>query len=523
MIEDFHFLRPAWLLAIPAAALLLWVIRNREDIRKRWGGVIAPHLLDHLVVDRRGLWRVRPVHLTVAAIVLGGLAAAGPTWERERPPFVEDKAPLAIVVDLSPTMDAIDVAPSRIERAKLKVRDLLALRPGARTAVYAYGATAHQVLPLTEDAALVTTYVDAFATRLMPPGNGKDTAKALAAAEAGLSREDTPGTILFLTDGVEGRGADAMRAYAGEHEIMVLGIGTPEGGPVKTGKDTFLAGPGGARVFAKLDVDALKALKGAGVKVATITPDDADVQWIARRVQTHLQQKLTDEKARWKDVGWWLVIPIALCGALWFRRGWTIRWATAFAGAALGLAFTTLPQHAHAADLLSPFLTPDQEGRLAFERGDFASAAERFTDPLWKGAAYYRAGKFDDAVDAFARSDTDRGWFNQGNALAKLGKYPAAVACYQEALKRRPGWPEATRNLELVRKLVPPDKKDEDGEEGTNQKPDEVKFDDKGKQGKKGQVEARRLDAEMWMRNIQATPADLLARKFALEAKGAKP
>src|SRR4029078_11881676 len=124
------------------------------------------------------------------------------TWQRQRPPFVEDKAPLALVIDLSPTMDAIDITPSRLDRVKLKVQDILKRRPGARTDVFVYAGSAHMVLPLTEDAGLVNTYVAALQTRIMPVA-GNDTAKALKAAEQGLAREDVPGTILFLTDGVE--------------------------------------------------------------------------------------------------------------------------------------------------------------------------------------------------------------------------------------------------------------------------------------------------------------------------------
>jgi Ca-activated chloride channel family protein len=121
-------------------------------------------LLDHLVVGRTERRRLRPVHLTALLMALGSIAVAGPTWEREKPPFVQDQAPLAIAIDLSQTMDAIDVSPTRLERAKLKVRDLLRLRQGARTAIFAYAGSAHMVLPLTEDAHLIETYVDSLAT-----------------------------------------------------------------------------------------------------------------------------------------------------------------------------------------------------------------------------------------------------------------------------------------------------------------------------------------------------------------------
>lgn len=509
---EFHFLRPAWLLALPVALILAWIVARREDVRSRWRGLIEPQLLDHLVVDPRARWRVRPVYVTVAAIIVGAVAAAGPTWKKERPPFVEDKAPLAIAIDLSQAMDAIDVTPSRLERAKLKVHDLLALRPGARTALFAYAGSGHLVLPLTDDAALIGTYLDALATNLLPPGEHKDTARALRVVDESLARETVPGTILFLTAGVEPAAFDAFEHHRGTNDVMVLGIGTSQGGPVRTGPESFLEDATGRRVFTRLDVQGLRRLKQAGVKVATSTVDDSDVKWVERHVQTHLAQRQSEAATRWQDEGWWLTLPIGLLGALWFRRGWTVSWVTVIL---LVLGASARP--ARAADLLDPWLTPDQQGRLYFERGDYARAAAHFVDPMWKGVALYRAGEFAAALDAFALVDTPESYYDQGNALARLGKYPEAVKSYEQALKGRPDWPEAKHNLALVRKLIPPPKKEDYGE-APSLPPDQIKFDELGKKGKLGTVKmSARQTADMWMRNIQTSPAQLLRRKFALE------
>jgi Ca-activated chloride channel family protein len=516
MIGDFHFLRPEWLWGFAAAAALFWVVSRREDVRARWGAIIAPHLLDHLIVGSRRYRRLRPVHLTVALMALGSIAAAGPTWEREKPPFVEDKAPLALAIDLSQTMDAIDVSPTRLERAKLKVRDLLALRQGARTAIFAYAGSAHMVLPLTDDANLIETYVDSLATGLMPVP-GKDTAKALAVIDGALANEETPGTILFMTDGVEPHAFDAFKIHAGKNEILVLGIGTAEGGPVKTGRDEFLAGPAGGRVIAKLDIDGLNKLKfTAGVQVATVTLDDSDVRWVVRQAQSHLQRREADSETRWNDVGWWFTIPIVLFGALWFRRGWTIRWASMLA------LWVMLGSHNNASAAewryADAWLTADQQGRFAYDRGNYAAAADRFSDPMWRGTALYRAGRYDEAIDAFAGVDSAESYFDQGNALAQLGKLAPAVAAYQEALKRNPDFIAARANLDLIKGLIPAKKDDDQEAQDPNQKPDEIKFDEQGKNGKRGVVKAAQQNAEIWMRNIQTSPAQLLRRKFAIEA-----
>ncbi|QBY54288.1 VWA domain-containing protein [Cupriavidus oxalaticus] len=536
-LADFHFLRPWWLLALVPAVLLVWAVRRRGDVRRRWRDAIAPHLLDALMVGERRRLAIRPVHLTALLLALGAIALAGPAWERERPPFLDDKAPLAIAIDLSPTMDAIDVTPTRLERAKLKVKALLARRDGGRTAIWAYAGSTHLVLPLTDDAMLLQTFVDALQTRIMP-APGRDTALALRTIDAALAQEEVPGTILFLTDGVETAAVRAFktRAGSGRSQPVVLAIGTERGGPLRSGTDGFVE-KDGVRVFARMDTAALKRFgEDTGVPVATFTPDsDDDVAWVQRHVQSHLAQKQSADNTRWKDEGWWLTVPIALLGVLWFRKGWTVRWITGvLLAVALAAPQQALRAQAPAPDAEAPrasrfvdlWLTHDQQGRRAFERGDFAAAAALFDDPMWRGVAQYRAGQYAQAVQSFALIDSPESDFNQGDALARMGKYKDAAARYREALKRRPQWPAATANLALMEKLAAKAEKPKEGEEPPDIKPDEVKYDSESRppegEGKKlemGAVES----AETWMRAIQTTPTELLQRKFALQQGQAQP
>jgi Ca-activated chloride channel homolog len=134
-------------------------------------------------------------------------------------------------------------------------------------------------------------------------------------------------------------------------------------------------------------------------------------------------------------------------------------------------------------------------------------------------------GDFDDALNAFALSDSAEAWYNQGDTLALLGKYPEAVEAYRQALERRHPWAEAQENMGLVKSLIPkPSAKKDDEEEhelAPNLPPDQIKLDNKGKQGKKIAMKAN-LDpktiADIWMRNIQTTPADFLRQRFAVQA-----
>lgn len=327
--SQFHFLRPLWLLGIAGALALVVLVRRRHSLEMQWKGIIAPHLLSHLKVGTGGRFGVRPVDAVAFALVLLSIAVAGPSWEREPSPFVEDTSPLVIAVDLSLSMDAIDVAPTRLERAKQKIRDLLKQRKGARTGLLVYAGSAHMVLPPTDDPAVLETFVTELATNIMPVP-GKDPAGALALADEMLSREETPGTILFVTDGIPKEHFSAFVDHKEQSpdQVMILGVGTSKGGPVMTAEGRFATDAAGRRIVAKLDVEGLKTLADeAGVWVATVTVDEEDVERLQRGVQSHLQSAISeDENARWKDAGYWLIWPVMLLALAWFRKGWTVRW-----------------------------------------------------------------------------------------------------------------------------------------------------------------------------------------------------
>ena len=329
-VSNFHFIRPLWLLALIPAGLLSWAHWRRLDPTKRFGHLVAPHLARHLITTSGRAARLRPVLLLLPVWFLATLAVAGPTWRRETSPFTEDQAVMIVALDLSQTMNASDVQPSRLERAKQKIRDLLHQRQGARTGLVVYAGSAHMVMPPTDDASALETYLESITTSIMPlPGRASD--EALALASDMLQREPAPGTLLFVTDNIgEPDQIDAFAEYARQSrsQIICLSVGTPDGGAIVTEDGKLLTDPSGQPVVAEFNQEGFAALSQLnGVHVVNATVNDSDIRRINRRTASHLVEvQNEDSTRRWVDYGYFLVWPVAALTAFWFRKGWIIQW-----------------------------------------------------------------------------------------------------------------------------------------------------------------------------------------------------
>ncbi|MEJ2140351.1 MAG: hypothetical protein P8Y61_13070 [Gammaproteobacteria bacterium] len=174
---------------------------------------------------------------------------------------------------------------------------------------------------MTDDSDLVKLYLESLSPGIMPR-SGDRPDRALELAMSMLAGESAPGTILFMSDGIDQTYADNFEtAFADStDQLLVLGFGTDLGGPI---------GDSGAKELAPpVDRAGLKAAVDAGRgHYLDASVDDSDVNSLNRRVQRHLVNAIeSDEKLRWRDAGYFLVWPLALMTLLWFRRGWTVQW-----------------------------------------------------------------------------------------------------------------------------------------------------------------------------------------------------
>ena len=327
-IELFHFLRPLWLVAIPLIVLIWWLVHRRATGKGSAGELVAPHLRDALTINRETGNRIRPVDSVAVMTLVLALAAAGPTWEKEPSPWFAETAPLVVAIEVTDSMRAHDLLPTRLDRARFKVLDLIIARTGSRTAIIAYAGSAHIVLPPSTDVDVIKPLLESLDPAIMPVP-GADPTLVLDAAMTLLGDDAVIGTVLFVNDGFDALdvpGLTEFRTRPGTPSLAALVVGTDDGGVALMPDGSPVVADDGGRLDTGIDTAVLRRVSSeAGVPVTRLTSSDDDVRQLMRIIESSLRQA-DDPNARWRDEGWWLLWPATLLALFSFRRGWTMRW-----------------------------------------------------------------------------------------------------------------------------------------------------------------------------------------------------
>jgi len=454
ILHNFHFLRPWWLLAMPLWMLLSYGVWKNRRQGSAWSKLCDPALLTYLLGDaaipaKSGLW--------MATMILGGAlmitALAGPVWQRWPQPVFRAQSGMIIVLDLSRSMLAGDVKPSRLVRARQKVRDILNARTEGQTGLIVFAGSSFDVVPLTNDNRAMTLLLSTLAPDIMPV-QGSNASLALKRAgdmfRRGAIRH---GSVVMLCDGVDAGAVAAARdlARAGDR-VSVLAVGTRQGAPIPD-DGGFMKDRHGNIVMPGVNDQRLAAVASAGHGIFRhISIDNRDVKQLPGLIPSSLAhgasaqnmggQMQTDQ---WREEGPWLLLLVLPLCALAFRRGVFLL---------LIMVPFLMPYPAQAMRWQDMWHTRDQQGQTLMRQHHPAAAAARFKHRQWKAAALYRAGKYSEAAKVLDGLKQPDALYNRGNALAHAGDLAGAVAAYNRALKLDASNADARSNLDLVKKLL---------------------------------------------------------------------
>lgn len=476
--QQFTWLRPTvlWLL-LPLPLLAWWHLRKPLALQS-WQALIAPELLRALRATTTSAAQPPRWGYLALAWCISVLALAGPSFSQQELNTLKLTDALVIVLDLSPSMLAEDIKPSRLQAAHFKILDILSARQEGYTALIAYAGSTHVVAPLSDDANTLAALVPSLTPNIMP----KLGSQAEDAVEQAISllknAQFSGGRIVLFTDEVVPQAAAKIAAAinkASKYQLTIVGVGTEQGAPVPMANGEFIRDASGQVIMNPLPWQDLNRLANdAGAKLLHIQRDAARIESLADAEEKHASRDKTESKVDLpQDHGFWLLPLIVLFAALAFLR----RQYLLPAACVLVLAFAQLsPSYAQTIDQnhsqpdtaveTSPvddnkqqrwrdlWQTPDQQASKALANGDAETAYQRFEDPQWKANAAYATGRYAEAEQLFSQAESASAIYNTANAQAQQGKLQEAIANYQRALELDPTLADAEANKQLLEELL---------------------------------------------------------------------
>lgn len=447
IISQFHFIRPQWFWAAIPALLISGLCWKQLRASEGWRKIIAPELLPFLLEGDTGAVKRSPATALCLSWIIAITALAGPSWEKQNLPVHQRLDALVIVMDLSLSMYADDIKPSRITRARHKLLDVLSQRNEGVTALVAYAGDSHIVSPLTDDNATIANLIPALAPSIMPvPGSYPAQAIEMALSlfqSASIER----GRILLVSDSITESDSTAITKLInkGSYQLSMLGVGTDEGAPIPLGNGELLRGPGGEIIIPKLTNSLFQQLadKTRG-QYREISWDDSDTDsLLTDGLGNELENTIASDRRaeQWHDSGYWLVLLLLPISLLAFRRGWLL--------VALPLYLMPVDQ-TYAMEWQDLWYSKDQQGVKAMQSGQHQKAAELFEDKDWVGTAHYRSENYQQAADSFKNATEASDYYNWGNSLAKQGDFDEAKKAYDKALELDPAMEDAKFNKKLL-------------------------------------------------------------------------
>jgi len=472
--EQFHFLRPLWLLSfIPLFLLLMWAWRQHKNSQS-WLRVIDAKLQPFVLTHANEQLKKPPKWLPFLALIICVVALAGPVWQQLPQTVYKPQSALVIVLDLSRSMDAADIKPARLTRAKLKIIDLLKARTEGQTALIVYAAQAFTVSPLTDDNDTIVALLKSLSTDIMPAqGSRMDLALAKAQdlmQQAGIQN----GHILVVTDGVTLKEFNAIKQLKiTRHNISVLAVGTEQGAPITLAQGGYLSDANGKIVIAKMNRHDLLSLAQATQGVfATLRNDDADINAILDLMSLNRLDNKSAQSDKtydvWYEQGSWLLLLAIPMILMVFRKGFLVL---------LVVLVLPLSRPAEALDWQQWFKNSDQKAAEQFKAEKFDAAGAQFKQPDWRAAAQFKNKQFEEALQHYSETND---LYNKGNALAKIERYDEALKAWDKALKEDPNQKDVAFNkkqLEAFLKQQKQDQQKQDQQKQDQQKQDQQKQD----------------------------------------------
>jgi len=490
--SQFHFLRPYLLwLFIPAIALIYYLKQNK-DTHSNWEKIISPHLFQFLVRGEQTEKKQSHIFLISLLISLLIISISGPSFREKPIPVLQPEYSRVLVLDLSLSMNAEDIKPSRLERAKFKLLDILKQIEEGSVALVVYAGDAFIISPLTTDSNTVANMVPSLSTGLMPVLGSRPDLGIKKAIELLKNANHSKGEIIWLTDGVTEKSVEPIidSLKQTDYQLSILGVGSEQGAPIPLpNKQGFLKDNQGNIIIPKYETQHLQQIvEKVQAGYIKLTANQDDLSFLKRHRKWQLEQQNSDfnqqaKISQWIDDGYWLIwviLALFLFQLIRHSNGHLL----SFLLTVFSLSTLLYPQPSNAFSWDDLWLTKDQQARKAYEKGDYEKSAELFTDKDWQAISTYKQGDFETAAEKFDPEESITSHYNHATSLAKSKKLQEALESYNSLLEKQPDHQDALQNKKIVEELIKQQNDDQqkDNQQDNNQQNQDNENSDQNKQ-----------------------------------------
>lgn len=291
--EDSTYL---WLLiVVPILAvvrLVMW--RQRKSKLRKFGD---PELLRRLMPDASDYRPTVKFWLLMAALALLIVTLARPQMGSKVSHEKRNGIEIIIAMDISNSMKAEDVVPSRLDKSKLMVENLVDHFTTDKVGLVVFAGDAFVQLPITSDYVSAKMFLQNITPSLINT-QGTDIAKALTVSMRSFTQQDKMGkAIVLITDGEdhEGGALEAAKAAAKKGiNVFILGVGDPKGAPIPTGNGGYMTDNTGQTVLSALNEKMCREVAQAGSGMYIHVDNTSDAQDQLNAQLTKLQKGDTD-------------------------------------------------------------------------------------------------------------------------------------------------------------------------------------------------------------------------------------
>ena len=268
LINNFHFIRPWWLLAFFALLIVLFILKKIRYYQSPWQHFIPAHLANTLLENYQSKGKQSTSsqpHYWLKPLIIGCciiIALAGPAWQKLPQPVYQLERGAVLIMDMSYSMFATDVKPNRLTRARYKAIDLLKRINEGDVGLIAYAGDAFIISPLTQDIKNIELLLPSLSPDIMPV-HGANALAALTLADKTLKNAGhVSGDIYWFTDDIDNEEMSDIYDWANNnnHKVNILGVGSKTGAPIKLSNGKLLKDNKGAIVIPKLPESRLAAI-----------------------------------------------------------------------------------------------------------------------------------------------------------------------------------------------------------------------------------------------------------------------